>query len=91
MIVIGGYNSSNTCNLARICAGSRPTFHVAEPACLVSPAEIRHRPAGTKSEITTTGWLPTAGPVTVGLTSGASTPDNLVGAAVARLEAFCGR
>src|SRR4029453_17949139 len=29
MIVIGGYNSSNTCNLARICARSRPTFHIA--------------------------------------------------------------
>jgi 4-hydroxy-3-methylbut-2-en-1-yl diphosphate reductase len=91
MIVIGGYNSSNTCNLARICAGSRPTFHIAEPGCLVSATEIRHRPAGTKSEATTTGWLPAAGHVTVGLTSGASTPDNLVGAAVARLEAFCGR
>ncbi len=91
MIVIGGYNSSNTCNLARICAGSRPTFHIAEPGCLVSSAEIRHRPAGTTSEATTTGWLPAEGPVTIGLTSGASTPDNLVGAAVARLEAFCGR
>jgi 4-hydroxy-3-methylbut-2-enyl diphosphate reductase len=90
MIVIGGYNSSNTCNLARICAGCRPTFHIAEPGCLVSPAEIRHRPAGTKSETTTTGWLPAEGPVTVGLTSGASTPDNLVGAAVTRLERFCG-
>jgi 4-hydroxy-3-methylbut-2-enyl diphosphate reductase len=89
MIVIGGYNSSNTCNLARICAGARPTFHIAEPSCLISPAEIRHKPAGTKSEAITTGWLPGAGPVTVGLTSGASTPDNLVGAAVARLEAFC--
>jgi 4-hydroxy-3-methylbut-2-en-1-yl diphosphate reductase len=88
--VIGGYNSSNTCNLARICAGSRPTFHIAEPSCLVSPGEIRHRPAGTKSEATTAGWLPAQGPVTVGLTSGASTPDNLVGAAVARLQAFCG-
>ncbi len=91
MIVIGGYNSSNTCNLARICAGSRPTFHIAEPGCLVSSAEIRYRPAGTKSEATTTGWLPAEGAVTIGLTSGASTPDNLVGAAVARLEAFCGR
>jgi 4-hydroxy-3-methylbut-2-enyl diphosphate reductase len=91
MIVIGGYNSSNTCNLARICAASRPTFHIAEPGCLVSSGEIRHRPAGTKSEATTTGWLPAEGAVTIGLTSGASTPDNLVGAAVARLEAFCGR
>ena len=36
MIVIGGYNSSNTCNLARICAAERPTFHIADPDCLVS-------------------------------------------------------
>ena len=88
LIVIGGYNSSNTCNLARICAGSRPTFHVADPECLVSPSEIRHRPVGAKSEVTTANWLP-PGPVSVGLTSGASTPDNLVGAAIARLEACC--
>jgi len=88
MVVIGGYNSSNTCNLARICAASRPTFHIADPDCLVSALEIRHRPAATKSEVTTEHWLP-AGPVSVGLTSGASPPDNLVGAAIARLEAFC--
>jgi 4-hydroxy-3-methylbut-2-enyl diphosphate reductase len=89
MIVIGGYNSSNTCNLARMCAASRPTFHVADPDCLASPDEIRHRPVGAKMEVTTRGWLPPAGPVQVGLTSGASTPDNLMAAAVARLEAFC--
>ncbi len=88
MIVIGGYNSSNTCNLARICAGSRPTFHIADPDCLISAQEIRHRPVGAKAEITSTGWLPASGPVTVGLTSGASTPDNLVGAAIAKIEAF---
>jgi 4-hydroxy-3-methylbut-2-enyl diphosphate reductase len=89
MIVIGGYNSSNTANLARICAASRPTFHIADPDCLVSPQEIRHRPVGSKSEVTATGWLPVEGPVTIGLTSGASTPDNLVGAAIASLDAFC--
>jgi len=89
MLVIGGYNSSNTANLARICAESHPTFHIADPDCLVSCDEIRHRPVGTKSEVTSAGWLPHGGPVTVGLTSGASTPDNLVAAAIARLEAFC--
>jgi 4-hydroxy-3-methylbut-2-en-1-yl diphosphate reductase len=89
MLVIGGYNSSNTANLARICAASRPTFHIADPDCLVSADEIRHRPIGTKSEVSATGWLPPEGPVSIGLTSGASTPDNLVGAAVARLEGFC--
>ena len=88
MIVIGGYNSSNTCNLARICARSRPTFHIAEPDCLVSADEIRHRPVGAKTEVPVTAWLPTGGPVTIGLTSGASTPDNLVGAVVAKLADF---
>jgi 4-hydroxy-3-methylbut-2-en-1-yl diphosphate reductase len=89
MIVIGGYNSSNTCNLARICAAARPTFHIADPECLMSADAIRHRPVGAKAELTTTGWLPPSGAVTIGLTSGASTPDNLVGAVVARLVEFC--
>ena len=88
MIVIGGYNSSNTCNLARICAAERPTFHIADPECLVSPDEIRHRPVGTKTELTVTGWLPRQGPISLGLTSGASTPDNLVGEAVRKLAQF---
>jgi 4-hydroxy-3-methylbut-2-enyl diphosphate reductase len=94
MIVIGGYNSSNTANLARICAASRPTFHIADPDCLLSAAEIRHRPvapaglATASGETTTASWLPAAGPVKIGLTSGASTPDNLVGAVVARLTEF---
>jgi 4-hydroxy-3-methylbut-2-en-1-yl diphosphate reductase len=90
MIVIGGYNSSNTANLARICAASRPTFHVADPGCIVSATEIRHRPVGASTEVAARDWLPQAGPVTVGLTSGASTPDNLVGAAVVRLSAVTG-
>jgi 4-hydroxy-3-methylbut-2-en-1-yl diphosphate reductase len=88
VIVIGGYNSSNTANLARICAASRPTFHIAEPDCLISAAEIRHRQVTSKQEVTTRGWLTAAGPITIGLTSGASTPDNLVGAVVAKLSEF---
>jgi 4-hydroxy-3-methylbut-2-en-1-yl diphosphate reductase len=89
MLVIGGYNSSNTCNLARICARLRPTYHVADPGCLVSAREIRHQPRDSKAEQTTVGWLPASGPVAIGLTSGASTPDNLVETAVTRLEALC--
>jgi 4-hydroxy-3-methylbut-2-enyl diphosphate reductase len=85
MIVIGGYNSSNTCNLARICAASRPTFHIADPECLLSGTEIRHRRVGEKAEAVTAGWFPMVGDVIVGLTAGASTPDNLVAAAIARL------
>ena len=90
MLVIGGYNSSNTCNLARICADSVPTYHIADPDGLLSADEIRHRSVADKAEIVSTGWLPAAGPVRVGLTSGASTPDNLVEVVVRRLEQYVG-
>jgi 4-hydroxy-3-methylbut-2-enyl diphosphate reductase len=85
MLVLGGYNSSNTFNLARICAGKVPTYHIAEPAALVSDREVRHKPVDRKEEVVTGGWMP-AGPVVVGLTSGASTPDNLVGEVIRRLD-----
>jgi 4-hydroxy-3-methylbut-2-enyl diphosphate reductase len=93
MLVVGGYNSSNTCNLARICADRVRTFHIADPECLVSPAVVRHRPVGAPSttlgrEEITTDWLPAAGPVKIGLTAGASTPNNIVGQVVKKLEVF---
>jgi 4-hydroxy-3-methylbut-2-en-1-yl diphosphate reductase len=88
MVVVGGYNSSNTCNLARICAAEVPTFHISSPDGLVSADTIRHRDVGTKAEIETSGWLPSAGPLIVGLTSGASTPDNLIEQVVRRLELY---
>jgi 4-hydroxy-3-methylbut-2-enyl diphosphate reductase len=88
MVVIGGYNSSNTCNLARICAERVPTFHIADPSGLLSPGEIRHRAVATRTETVTPGWLPAVGPVTIGVTSGASTPDNLVERAILSLDAF---
>jgi len=90
MVVLGGYNSSNTGNLARICARHVPTYHVAEPAGLLSRDEVRHRAPGGSGEITTAGWLPADGPVSIGVTAGASTPDNLVGAVIDRLAALTG-
>ena len=89
-VVIGGYNSSNTCNLARICAERVPTYHIADTAGLLSAAEIRHRPIGAPStaavaEAVTSGWLP-EGDLVVGLTAGASTPNNIVGQVIERLE-----
>jgi 4-hydroxy-3-methylbut-2-en-1-yl diphosphate reductase len=85
-VVIGGYNSSNTRNLALICAERVPTFHVAEADCILSAEEIRCTPVGQRDEVVVTGWLPASGEVTIGLTAGASTPDNIVGAVVNRLE-----
>jgi 4-hydroxy-3-methylbut-2-enyl diphosphate reductase len=93
MLVVGGYNSSNTCNLARLCAERARTFHIAEPDCLVSATEIRYRPVGAPStgkvlESAQLGWLPSSGALTVGLTAGASTPNNIVGQVIERLERF---
>jgi 4-hydroxy-3-methylbut-2-enyl diphosphate reductase len=88
-LVIGGYNSSNTLNLARMCAARLPTYHIAEPEGLVSARVIRHRPVGPKNDETVAeNWLPGSGPVRVGVTAGASTPDNIVGQTIARLAAL---
>jgi len=91
MLVLGGYNSSNTISLAALCAERVPTFHVADATC-VDPARgaIRHLPPGEREEVETEGWLAATGPVRVGLTAGASTPNNKIGEVVARVLATRG-
>jgi 4-hydroxy-3-methylbut-2-enyl diphosphate reductase len=86
MIVIGGYNSSNTQALAGMCAPRVPTFHIDSADCIDTDA-IRHRPVHASADVSTSGWLP-RGPVTIGLTAGASTPDSIVGTVVERLLAL---
>ena len=93
MIVVGGYNSSNTCNLARICAERVTTYHIADPECLMSKKELRHRPVGAPSttasrEEIARDWLPEERNLVVGLTAGASTPNNIVGQVIERLSLF---
>jgi 4-hydroxy-3-methylbut-2-enyl diphosphate reductase len=86
MIVVGGYNSSNTANLARACADTCPTFHVSDAGCLVSADRIRHWPAGSSTERITEGWLPPGGRVSIGVTSGASTPDNTLAETILKID-----
>jgi 4-hydroxy-3-methylbut-2-en-1-yl diphosphate reductase len=93
MIVVGGYNSSNTCNLARICAARVRTYHISDPGCLLSADRIRHRPVGAPStaaaaEVVTEKWMSAEGRIVVGLTAGASTPNNIVGQVIETLERF---
>ena len=92
MVVIGGYNSSNTISLAALCAERVRTYHVETPGAIdAETGSIRYRPAGKHhSEVTSTDWLPGSGPVRVGLTAGASTPNNKIGEAVARVFATRG-
>jgi 4-hydroxy-3-methylbut-2-enyl diphosphate reductase len=91
MLVIGGYNSSNTMSLAAICAEHVPTYHVEDATCIDSQrGTVRHKPIGQPAEIETAGWLSPIGPLRVGITAGASTPNNKIGEAISRVLATRG-
>ncbi|HQR19090.1 MAG TPA: 4-hydroxy-3-methylbut-2-enyl diphosphate reductase, partial [Gemmatimonadales bacterium] len=85
MVVVGGYNSSNTCNLAALCeARGVRTVHIEDADCIdVAGGAVRHQPIRTKREVTTAGWL--EGARRIGLTAGASTPNNKIGETVVRI------
>jgi 4-hydroxy-3-methylbut-2-enyl diphosphate reductase len=87
MLVIGGYNSSNTTHLAEICTEKFPTYHVSDSECIVSSDEIHHKPIHTEDEVVARGWLPSGG-VKIGITAGASTPDVKVDESIARVLSF---
>jgi len=90
MVVIGGYNSSNTTHLAAICQQKVPTYHVEDAACIdPDGGTIRFRPVGAPDEQRREGWLP-AGRVTIGITAGASTPNNKIGETIERIAAARG-
>jgi 4-hydroxy-3-methylbut-2-enyl diphosphate reductase len=90
MVVVGGYNSSNTISLAAICAEHVTTYHI-EDAEAIDPEgrTIRHKPIGREEEVSES-WMPAHGAVRVGLTAGASTPNNKIGDTVARVFATRG-
>jgi 4-hydroxy-3-methylbut-2-en-1-yl diphosphate reductase len=90
MIVVGGYNSSNTTHLAKLCASrGLKTFHIEDSDCVdAATGVLRHRPTGTKQEARETGWL--AGVRSIGITAGASTPNNKIGETIVRICAVAG-
>jgi 4-hydroxy-3-methylbut-2-enyl diphosphate reductase len=90
MVVVGGYNSSNTCHLAAL-VHSRgiPVFHIEDADAIDSGAgAIRYQPIGSKQEARADGWLGDAR--IIGITAGASTPNNKVGETIDRICATAG-
>lgn len=77
MIVIGGFNSSNTTQLQQIAVEREiPSYHIDSEVRILSGNCIEHRELSGNLKITE-NWLPN-GEIVVGITSGASTPDKVV-------------
>lgn len=87
MVVIGGYNSSNTNHLAHMCQQYTRTFHIEDADCIDTvTGKIRHKVelAAEAPEVVDENWLP-EGPFTLGFTAGASTPNNKIGEALMKI------
>jgi 4-hydroxy-3-methylbut-2-enyl diphosphate reductase len=92
MLVIGGYNSSNTNHLAHLCRQHTRTYHVEDAGCIdIDSGSIRHKPEldPKTPAVVDSEWLP-AGPFELGITAGASTPNNKIGEALLRVLAIRG-
>ncbi len=77
VVVVGGYNSSNTGNVTRVAQEHVPAYHIQGPG-QISASAVRHQPVGSRQETTTADWLPHKPVIAIGLSSGASTPDSVV-------------
>lgn len=87
MIVIGGFNSSNTNHLAKMASSKVKSYHIEDADGILSAKTIRHKPFGSFETVMTDGWLP-AGPVAIGITSGASTPNQVMGEVIEKILSF---
>jgi 4-hydroxy-3-methylbut-2-enyl diphosphate reductase len=84
LLVIGGYNSSNTSHLAEMGEAKLPTYFIKNAAKMVSDKLIVHYDQHKHKEIENHDWFP-GGKITVGITAGASCPNNLIEDAIRRL------
>jgi 4-hydroxy-3-methylbut-2-enyl diphosphate reductase len=84
LLVVGGYNSSNTSHLAEMGEEKLPTYFVLNASRLLSRDEIKHYNLHEKREVIAQNWLP-EGPVVIGITAGASCPNNLIEETLLRL------
>lgn len=89
-IVVGGYNSSNTSHLVELCEQKLPTYFINDPSRLMSEDTIVHFDMHTHEEKTTDGFLPSARPVKILMTSGASCPDAVVQKVIEKMTGFFG-
>ena len=84
LLVVGGYNSSNTSHLAEMGEAVLPTYFIRNSGKMLSSQNIVHFDQHKKTEVETADWLPAA-PVVIGVTAGASCPNNLIEETIVRV------
>jgi 4-hydroxy-3-methylbut-2-enyl diphosphate reductase len=89
LLVVGGYNSSNTSHLAEMGAAQLPTYFIRDASRLENQQRITHFDLHQGREVVSENWLP-AGDLVVGVTAGASCPNHLIEETIKRLFAFRG-
>ncbi len=89
LLVVGGYNSSNTSHLAEMGNAQLPTYFIRDASRLENEGRITHFDLHVGHEVSTDGWLP-GGDIVVGVTAGASCPNHLIEETIKRLFAFRG-
>jgi 4-hydroxy-3-methylbut-2-enyl diphosphate reductase len=77
LLVIGGYNSSNTSHLAEMGERVLPTFFIKNSGEIIGQDRIRHWNQYAQQVEETRNWMP-EGNITIGITAGASCPNNLI-------------
>ena len=78
LLVVGGYNSSNTSHLAEMGEAKLPTYFIKDAEEMVSAAKLNHFLQDKHEMAVAENWLPTEGDLTLGVTAGASCPNNLI-------------
>ncbi|MEC8972425.1 MAG: 4-hydroxy-3-methylbut-2-enyl diphosphate reductase, partial [Verrucomicrobiota bacterium] len=90
LLVVGGYNSSNTSHLAEMGEAKLPTYFIKDASEMKSAAQLNHYLQHTHKMALAENWLPSDGKLTVGVTAGASCPNNLIEEVILRVYTLRG-
>ncbi len=87
-VVVGGYNSSNTTHIVKLCKKKIPTYFILSENNIISKNKIRHYDIDKKIEIETDNYIPEKDKVKIILASGSSCPDSIIENVLKKLLSF---
>jgi 4-hydroxy-3-methylbut-2-enyl diphosphate reductase len=90
LLVVGGYNSSNTSHLAEMGEAKLPSYFIKDASEMESIERLHHFLQCKQEMAIAENWLPSGGELTVGITAGASCPNNLIEEVILRVYTLRG-